>query len=166
MPLTYSAPEPLRSPRGFVASGHTLEVPASPLAVSPEGLIERGEMWTTAVNHNQNLLGKTMLVLNRPCDSVTGIGPGEWSDLHRQITRVVVSLDLLFQPDLYNYAFLMNEDRQVHLHVIPRYRSSRSWDGHDFDDPHWGSSFGPEQRPLPKEQIRRLREAIKSRLPR
>lgn len=94
-----------------------------------------------------------MLVLNRPCDSVTGIGLAEWSDLHRQITRVVVSLDLLFQPDLYNYAFLMNEDRQVHLHAILRYRSSRSQDGHGFDDPHWGSSFGPEQRPLAREKI-------------
>ena len=38
-----------------------------------EGLhhaVERGEYWTLALNRNQNLLGKSMIVLNRHRESV------------------------------------------------------------------------------------------------
>ena len=40
------------------------------MSLVPETVVERGELWTVAVNRNQNLLGKTVLVLNRPEVSV------------------------------------------------------------------------------------------------
>ena len=89
-----------------------------PGSVRPETVVEAGPTWTIAVNMNQNLLGKTVVVLNRPCPSVTDLTIAEWTDLHTQIKRMRAALDSLFEPDLYNYAFLMNVDRQVHLHVL------------------------------------------------
>jgi len=71
-------------------------------------VVEGGPTWTIAVNLNQNLLGKTMIVLNRRCRSVTDLTPAEWTDLHAQIRRLRVALHSLFEPDQYNYAFLMN----------------------------------------------------------
>jgi diadenosine tetraphosphate (Ap4A) HIT family hydrolase len=70
----------------------------------------------------------------------------------------------LFAPDLYNHAFLMNEDRQVHLHVVPRYKSERSWSGETFTDQHWGALFGGDERRLNDADLRVLADAIRSRL--
>ena len=39
----------------------------------PETIVEDGATWIVAVNTNQNLLGKTMLVLRRPCTSVVDL---------------------------------------------------------------------------------------------
>jgi diadenosine tetraphosphate (Ap4A) HIT family hydrolase len=82
-----------------------------------------------------------MLVLNRPLEQVILLREDEWADLHRQMRRVTLALTALFQPDHFNYAFLQNQDRQVHLHVIPRYAASRSFDGEPFDDPDYPDNY-------------------------
>jgi diadenosine tetraphosphate (Ap4A) HIT family hydrolase len=133
--------------------------------VRAETVVEDGPTWTIAVNINQNLLGKTVVVLNRPCQSVTDLTLAEWTDLYTQIKRIRVALDLLFEPDLCNYAFLMNVDRQVHLHVIPRYESVRQWSGQQFEDPHGGEVFGTEQRVLEPTELEGLRDEIRAGIP-
>jgi diadenosine tetraphosphate (Ap4A) HIT family hydrolase len=135
------------------------------LVLGPETLVTAGPLWTVAVNRNQNLLGKTVLVANRPVESVTALRPDEWADLHRQIARVTVALDELFEPDQYNHAFLMNADAHVHMHVVPRYRAERSWGGQVFSDPHFGSLFGTEQRVLEQRALALLAAALRTHLP-
>ena len=53
----------------------------------------------------------------------------------------------------------MNQDKHVHLHAIPRYEGPRSFEGTRFEDI-------DEQRDvrLPAEQVRALREAIRTAL--
>ncbi len=135
------------------------------LPLAPGTLILAGPLWTLAVNRNQNLIGKTMLVANRRVEAVTALHRDEWLDLHRQISRVTTALDHLFQPEQYNHAFLMNADAQVHLHVVPRYRAERTWHGHTFTDPHYGELYGNEQRLLPAADLTALAAAIRARLP-
>lgn len=72
------------------------------------------------------------------------------------IVRVTTGLRSLFQPDQFNYAFLMNVDAQVHLHVIPRYAAPRTWRGREFTDAHWGRPFGTDQVALPSEDLTAL----------
>jgi diadenosine tetraphosphate (Ap4A) HIT family hydrolase len=134
------------------------------VALIPETVVRSGAVWTVAVNLNQDLLGKTMLVLDRPATAVVDLSPGEWAQLHAELRELVPALERLFSPDQINLAFLMNQVAQVHLHVVPRYRSPRSWAGLDFTDPHWGSVFGPEQRPLPRELLARLAAEIRAEL--
>jgi diadenosine tetraphosphate (Ap4A) HIT family hydrolase len=136
----------------------------SPITLNPVTVIEFGDVWTIALNRNQNLLGKTMLVLQRPCAAVTELRTDEWVELHRQLRRVCAALDALFAPDLYNHAFLMNEHRQVHLHVVPRYKSERSWSGATFTDQRWGAVFGGDERRLSDEDLSALADVIRSRL--
>ena len=50
-----------------------------PLRLIPESVIEETPAWTLAVNRNQDLLGKTMLVLRRECSAVIEMDPDEWS---------------------------------------------------------------------------------------
>jgi hypothetical protein len=49
------------------------------LSLLPESVIEERSSWTLAVNRNQDLLGKTMLVLRRHCTSVIDIARDEWA---------------------------------------------------------------------------------------
>jgi hypothetical protein len=79
---------------------------------------------------------------------------------HRQRTA---ALDDLFAPYLCDFAFLMNFDAHVHLHVVPRHASPRERQGETYTDPHYGSLFGTERRPAP-EALEELVEALRSRL--
>ena len=92
----------------------------------PETVVEESRYWTIAKNLNQNLIGRLILVLNRDEVAVTSLSLSEWSDLQAEIARTRGALDALFQPDQYNYAFLMNQDAQVHFHVVPRYAGQRT----------------------------------------
>jgi diadenosine tetraphosphate (Ap4A) HIT family hydrolase len=136
----------------------------SGLVLAQETVIRRGAVWTMAVNRNQDLLGKTMIVLERPCSAVVDLHPSEWAGLHAELRQLVPALTRRFAPDQFNFAFLMNQDAQVHLHVIPRYRSQRTWQGRIFDDPDWGSAPGQEQRPLPLDVLAELAQEISAEL--
>ena len=131
----------------------------------PETVVERGELWTVAVNRNQNPLGKSLIVLNRPEDSVVGLSASEWLDLHRQMARLRVALHDLFAPDQYNYAFLMNVDSQVHLHAVPRYETPRRWRDETYADERFGHLFVEGVRLWTAADLAELRAAIAQRLP-
>ena len=126
--------------------------------------IQRSGLWTLAVNRNQNLLGKCVVIANRPCGSVPELHADEWSSLFEHLRLLTAALDSIFAPDAYNHAFLMNVDPQVHMHVIPRYASTRVWEGMTFHDPHWGGLFGTEQRLLSTEHLSRLSDAVRQAL--
>ncbi|MHB8589910.1 MAG: HIT family protein [Candidatus Dormibacteraceae bacterium] len=126
----------------------------------PGTAIEIGELWSTVLNRNQNLLGKCMIVLNRTEIDVGRLTEDEWSDLLTQIARLRSALDSLFRPDHYNYAFLMNQDAQVHLHVLPRYKDSREWDGLQFIDASFGSIWQADARVLDSATLSGMAEAI------
>ncbi len=132
-----------------------------------EGLrhvVERGELWTLVLNRNQDLPGKSILVLNRHCERVPDLTAQEWASLHPYTERVTLALDDLFAPDVYNFAFLMDFDAHVHLHVVPRYASPVEWRGETFTDEHYGSLFGRERRLASEETIDESTEALKRRL--
>lgn len=148
---------------GRIVHGGTLGTVA--LHLMPGTVVECGEHWTIATNLNQNLIGRVIVVAARPVDSVAALSAGEWQDLHRKIGRTRAALDTLFHPDQYNYAFLMNQDAQVHLHVVPRYGQPRQWAGDTYDDPHFGSLFGPEQRILDAKRLTILADQVHQHLP-
>ena len=133
-------------------------------SLAPSSLVEETPFWTIAVNRNQCLLGKLILVARREVLRVDQLTNEEWSSLHVQIGRMRGALDESFSPDQINYAFLMNQDAQVHLHVVPRYRSARQWNGLVFEDPCFGQVFGTEQRVLAPPQLATLAQEIRTRL--
>jgi diadenosine tetraphosphate (Ap4A) HIT family hydrolase len=126
--------------------------------------LERGERWTLALNLNQSLPGRCVLVVNRHIEDVAELCAEEWSDLQRQIRRTSDALAALFAPDRFNYAFLMNQDAHAHLHVVPRYQGPREWAGETWTDPHFGGLFGTEQRPGSPELLGRLADELRQRL--
>lgn len=53
------------------------------------------------------------------------------------------ALDSIFSPDLYNYASLGNDCRHLHIHIIPRYKEDREFEGVEFSDENWNSHYMP-----------------------
>ena len=90
--------------------------------------------WRLVVNRNQNLLGKLFISLRRYEEQVARLSREEWDDLRGEITWATEHLRGAFAPDHFNYSFLQNQDRHVHLHVIPRYASPRRIADRHFDD--------------------------------
>ena len=122
--------------------------------------------WRTVLNRNQNLLGKCFIALRRHADAVIELTTDEWTDLHGQISRLSHSLDAVFRPDHVNLAFLQNQDRHVHLHVIPRYAGVREFAGLTFTDPRFGDHYDPAAPPilLPSTHARSLVARLRSEM--
>ena len=106
-------------------------------------VIRETDCWRIALNRNQNLLGKTMIVLSRHEEAVTALSPREWRELHAEVVWLTHRLEAAFSPDHFNHAFLQNADRHVHLHVIPRYAERRRFDGDEFTDPDYPIHYTP-----------------------
>ncbi|MBD0329888.1 MAG: HIT family protein [Thermoleophilia bacterium] len=104
-------------------------------------VLHESTRWRTVVNRNQDLLGKTFIVLRRHEEEVARLTEGEWSELLAEVRWVTDRVRAAFEPDHFNYAFLMNVDRHVHLHVIPRYVESRTVAGVEFVDADYPSAY-------------------------
>ena len=135
------------------------------LVLDPSTVLREGPLWRVALNRNQDLLGKVVLVLRREAEDVLDVTVEEWAAFSDELRRVRTAVDRVFHPDAWNHAFLMNVDRQVHCHVVPRYRGERRWGGKVFSDPHFGQVFGPEQRVLPPSTLVALRDEVRAQLP-
>ena len=98
-------------------------------------VIAEGVDWRLVLNHNQDLLGKCFLATRRHIERVGDLTTAEWTELHERLAQVSRALELAFHPDHFNFAFLQNQDRHVHLHIVPRYKAERSFEGTVFTDP-------------------------------
>jgi diadenosine tetraphosphate (Ap4A) HIT family hydrolase len=106
-------------------------------------VVRESAHWRIAINRNQNLLGKLLIALRRHEEAVAELTPAEWSELRDELRWAIGRLAGAFQPDHFNCAFLQNEDRHVHLHVIPRYARPRTCAGVEFGDPDWPGHYRP-----------------------
>jgi diadenosine tetraphosphate (Ap4A) HIT family hydrolase len=119
------------------------------------------QYWSLYINHNQNLVGKVMIVLNRHCESVLELTADEWSQLRDEVREAQLALDRMFRPDRYNLMFLMNLVPHVHLHVVPRYRTARTYAGEVFGDPDFGSLATTPPRRMTDEWLNELVGALR-----
>jgi diadenosine tetraphosphate (Ap4A) HIT family hydrolase len=97
-------------------------------------VVRESRHWLLVVNRNQNLLGRCILSLRRHAEAVSELSAEEWADLQDEIRASTELLAAAFGPDHFNFAFLQNQDRHVHLHVIPRYEGPREFGGRSFVD--------------------------------
>jgi diadenosine tetraphosphate (Ap4A) HIT family hydrolase len=129
-------------------------------------VIVEAERWRLVLNHNQRFLGACFWVLRRHMEVVTSLTSPEWVDLHGHLQVATEALKVSFQPDHFNYAFLQNQDRHVHMHIYPRYVSPRTFDGVAFDDPDYPSHYSVPgvSRRLTAEGYERIAQALRSAL--
>ena len=104
-------------------------------------VLRESDYWRVALNVNQNLLGKLLIVLGHHKEAVVDLTEPEWQDLREQLRWATGRLQNAFAPEHFNYAFLQNQDRHIHLHVIPRYATDRSVGGQMFVDAGWPGHY-------------------------
>jgi diadenosine tetraphosphate (Ap4A) HIT family hydrolase len=129
-------------------------------------ILDTSSFWRLVLNRNQNLVGKSMLVSRRHIEAVDELSANEWDDLRLQVRRIASALRQVTRPEHFNYAFLQNQDRHVHLHVIPRYASPRLAAGIDVDDPDYPDHYAvpAPYRPLDPEQAAQLARLLHAAL--
>jgi diadenosine tetraphosphate (Ap4A) HIT family hydrolase len=129
--------------------------------------IVESEYWKLILNHNQRFLGACFWGLRRHLESITDLTAAEWMDLQPQVIRTTQALVANFQPDHFNYLFLQNQDRHVHMHIYPRYAQPRTLIGITFEDPDYPSHYSvpaPSHLLMPSEYeviAQQLRGAMK-----
>ncbi len=130
-------------------------------------LIARTPAWQLVLNHNQNLLGKCFLALARHEERVPRLTAPEWADLHQLLIVATEALQNAFRPDHFNYAFLQNQDRHIHMHIIPRYAQPRTFAGLVFDDPDYPNHYAvpAPQRHLPPDVLAMLARQLQQLVP-
>ena len=121
--------------------------------------------WHMIINRNQNYLGKTMLVLKRHEIDVTALTTNEQIEFWQLLAHIREALAILFQPDHFNYTFLMNQDPHVHLHLIPRYKTFREFAGLKFTDGHFGEHYQLTENIVPIEVRQKLAEELRTLIP-
>ncbi|HLZ68377.1 MAG TPA: HIT family protein [Dehalococcoidia bacterium] len=138
------------------------ECPLCAVALGP--VVAEGRHWRLILNHNLDLLGKCFLTLRRHIESITLVSAEEWTDLRGLVIEATRALELAFAPDHFNYAFLQNQDRHVHLHVMPRYASIRTFGGAVFYDDTFPAHYavGEPPRRLDDEQTESLIELLRA----
>jgi diadenosine tetraphosphate (Ap4A) HIT family hydrolase len=104
-------------------------------------LIAESTHWALLLNKDQSLLGRCFLLLKRPETDPLALAPEELSELWLFAKRTREILGDVWEADHFNYAFLMNIDKQVHFHIIPRYQRKREFAGGTYVDPEFGGHY-------------------------
>jgi len=104
--------------------------------------------WDLYLHENQCYLGRTFVQLKDESGVEDFLDiKGEVREEFFQIgENVKKSLKTLFKPDKMNYAALSNTSPVIHMHIIPRYKDAREFNGISFKDTRWGQNYAPYDR--------------------
>ena len=129
-------------------------------------LVKQYERWTLIVHPNQYYLGRCILKLNRHIVDLFDITEDEQDELFSIMKDVKNALSESFRPDFFNYASLGNKVEHLHMHVIPRYKDKRTFDGITFMDGRWGHNYKPYDKSfnVPESTLEKIRKEIASLL--
>lgn len=103
--------------------------------------------WSVYLHTNQYYLGRVYVWAKR--DDAIDLMEATHEEIKELIeigNEIKRSLGEMFQPDLMNYSSLGNETNHLHVHIIPRYKSPREFDGIEFIDERWGKNPSPYNR--------------------
>jgi len=111
------------------------------------------QYWTLRLEEHQRYLGQSLVWLKREGEmqrlsSLTEAERNElWSIVLPEYEKAMAGL---WQPDHMNYTWLGNlfhlHKGHGHLHLIPRYKTPRTFAGEEFLDTRWGNDYVPYPR--------------------
>ena len=105
-------------------------------------LIKDYKYWSIFIHPNQGYLGRCVVWCNREnAKDLTEATAAEQKELFLVLDDLKRAVTKAFQPDWFNYAFLGNETRHLHGHVVPRYAKPKEFMGKIFEDKFWGHNY-------------------------
>ncbi len=135
-------------------------------------IVKEYTYWALLIaDDDQRYLGRAYawLVREGGMQRFSEITDEELSELRVLMREYEAALERLWQPDFMNYCWLANLIAQHgghgHMHFIPRYQSSRTFEGVEFVDDRWGKNFTPgTPMELSPEMYEKIRDALKREL--
>lgn len=130
--------------------------------------IKSYKYWDLYLHENQCYLGRVFAQLKdeKEIEDFLDI-QGEVREEFFQIGQnVKKALKTQFKPDKMNYAALSNTSPVIHMHIIPRYKETREFNGVTFKDTRWGQNYAPYDRSFVIEEstLFKIRDALKGQL--
>lgn len=132
-------------------------------------LLWEGKEWSIYLHENQCYLGRAYLWAHRDDDiDLLEMTDAEREEFFRLGTALKATLNGSFKPDRINYAALSNTSHHLHIHVIPRYDSSRIFLRQEFTDKNQGKNYAPYDRDFHVDWpvLRGIRDTLKNALAR
>lgn len=129
-------------------------------------LVQEYCYWTVYLHKPQDYLGRLVIWCNREdALDLVDINEGEQREFFLILPKVTEALQIVFQPDLFNYSFLGNVTRHLHCHIVPRYRESRTVNGIIFTDERFGKNWqlNPDFQ-IPDDVFQEIRSRMKAAL--
>src|SRR3989344_3516676 len=100
------------------------------------------KFWSIFLNQNQCYLGRCIIWCNRKdALDLVDATPEEQKELFIVLNKLGNAIKKAFQPDWLNYAFLGNEIKRLHGHLIPRYAKPKIFEGITFEDKLYGHNY-------------------------
>jgi len=103
----------------------------------PDSLIHEYNDWVVMLRPAQVTIGSLVLACKLEIDSIGKVPADAFAEMATVTADIESSLGEVFQHDKINYLLLMMVDKHVHFHVLPRYASSRSLNGAEYEDSSW-----------------------------
>ncbi len=127
----------------------------------PGTLVREYEHWCVLVRPAQATLGALVLVCKDNAQAFSDIPANAFSELASVTADIETSLRSFRPYDRINYLMLMMVDKEVHFHVLPRYRDTQSFEGIDYADSGWPAvpNLSDAVNPDP-ESLERIRSAL------
>lgn len=130
--------------------------------------IKSYKYWDLYLHENQCYLGRVFVQLKDEKGvedflDIQGQVREEFFQIGQNIKKAVKTL---FKPDKMNYAALSNTSPVIHVHIIPRYKDTREFNGVTFKDTRWGQNYAPYDRSFVIEEstLFKIRDALKGQL--
>jgi diadenosine tetraphosphate (Ap4A) HIT family hydrolase len=119
-----------------------------------------------SIHENQSYLGRCIVWCKREnALDLADATNEEQQELFVILKELREALNEIFHPDWFNYAFLGNETRHLHGHLIPRYASEKTFEGVIFKDDQWGHNYRTNHDfSIPEEVLRKIQSRIKDTL--
>jgi len=117
--------------------------------------------WKLGVCPNQHTLGSLVVMMKTHKESFTELGDEEILEMGNAIKLAEKILDTQFKPDWYNVQQNGNWEHHLHVHIIPRYKEKKDFEGREFEDKTYGQpvTYTAEKEKI--EYIEKMTELLK-----
>lgn len=124
--------------------------------------------WDLFLHENQCYLGRVFVLLKNDegVEDFLSIEGETREEFFAIGEKVKTALKSLFQPDKMNYAALSNTSPAIHVHIVPRYQTPRTFQEIIFADKRWGQNYAPYDREfnIDPSTLFAIRDALKEHL--
>ena len=103
----------------------------------PDNLLGEYEHWVVLLRPKQVTAGSLVLACKGPATSFSKVSAAAYKELAQVTMDMENGLKRSIEYEKINYLALMMVDKEVHFHVLPRYKGERRVAGVTFKDVAW-----------------------------